>query len=83
MDWRKLLQRIALSRDEDSEPQAERNDLGVRFDWERGFVRRGHSSHNDKVRRSPRWTGQIQAGRGGRLMELGVHACEWSTLPWR
>jgi hypothetical protein len=22
----------------------------------------------------PRWTGQIQAGRGGRLVELGVHA---------
>jgi hypothetical protein len=39
--------------------------------------RRGHSLHNDKVRRAPRWTGQIQAGRGGRLMELGVHAGEW------
>jgi hypothetical protein len=32
--------------------------------------------------RAPRWTGQIQAGRGGRLMELGVHVGEWSALPW-
>jgi hypothetical protein len=54
------------------------------FDWERGDFRRGHSLHNDKVRRAPRWTGQIQAGRrsgrGGRLMELGVHAGEWSPV---
>jgi hypothetical protein len=36
----------------------------------RGGFRRGHSLHNDKVRRAPRWihwTGQIQAGRAGRL----------------
>ena len=40
------------------------------------------TAHNDKVGRAPRWTGQIQAGRGGRLMvELGVHAGEWSALP--
>jgi hypothetical protein len=38
----------------------------VGFDWERGDFRRGHSLHNDKVRRAP-LTGQIQAGRGGRL----------------
>jgi hypothetical protein len=37
--------------------------------------RRGHSLHNDKVRRAPRWTGQIQVGRGGRLMELRVQPC--------
>jgi hypothetical protein len=45
--------------------------------------RRGHSPHNDKVkvRRAPRWTGQIQAGRGGRLMGLGGHAGEWSDVP--
>jgi hypothetical protein len=47
----------------------------------------GTAYTNDKVRRAPRWTGQIQApaGRGGRgrLMELGVHAGEWrwSALP--
>jgi hypothetical protein len=61
--------------------QAERSDWGVGFDWERGDFRRGYSLHNDKVRRAPRWTGQIQAGRGGRLMGLGVHAGEWSALP--
>jgi hypothetical protein len=55
---------------------------GVRA-WERGDFRRGHSLHIDKVRRAPRWTGQIQAGRGGRLMGLGVHAGEWSALPPR
>jgi hypothetical protein len=50
--------------------------------WHRtGFNFLGHSSHNDKVGRAPRWTGQIQAGRGGRLIELGVHAGEWSALP--
>jgi hypothetical protein len=43
---------------------------------QRGDFRRGYSLHNDKVRRAPRWTGQIQAGRGGRLMELGVHVGE-------
>jgi hypothetical protein len=48
----------------------------VGFDWERGDFGRGHSSHNDKVGRAPHWTGQIQAGRGGRLMGLGVHGCE-------
>jgi hypothetical protein len=46
-----------------------------------GAVVGGHSLHNDKVERAPRWTGQIQAGCGGRLMELGVHADEWSALP--
>jgi hypothetical protein len=50
-------------------------------DWEHGGFRRGHSLHNDTVRREPHWTGQIQAGCGGRLMELGVHAGEWSALP--
>ena len=44
-----------------------------------------YATTNDKVRRAPHWTGQIQAGRGGRLMELarelGVHAGEWSALP--
>jgi hypothetical protein len=25
----------------------------------------GHKVHNDKVRRAPRWTGQIQADRQG------------------
>jgi hypothetical protein len=60
----------------------------VGFDWERGDFCRGHSLHNDKVRRALRWTGQVQAGRdGGRLMmgnvvELGVHAGEWSALPY-
>ena len=53
----------------------------VGFDWERGDFRRGYSSHKNKVRRALRWTGQIQAGRGGRLMGLGVHAGEWSALP--
>jgi hypothetical protein len=53
----------------------------VGFDWERGEFRRGHSLHNDKVRRAPRWTGQIQAGRGGRLIVLGVPAGVWRALP--
>ena len=48
------------------------------FNWERGDFRRGQSSHNDKVGRAPRWTDQIRAGR---LMELGVHAGEWSAAP--
>jgi hypothetical protein len=43
--------------------------------------RRGHSLHNDKVGRAPRWTGQIQAGRGGRLMELGVQRTSGHSLP--
>jgi hypothetical protein len=37
-----------------------------------GRLAAGHSLHNDKVRRAPRWTGQIQAGRGGRLTGLGA-----------
>jgi hypothetical protein len=44
----------------------------VGFDWERGDFRRGHSSHNGRAGRALRWTGQTQAGRGGRLMELEV-----------
>jgi hypothetical protein len=54
----------------------------VGFDWEaRGDFRRGHSSHNDKVGRALRWTGQIQAGRSKRLMGPGMRAGEWSALP--
>jgi hypothetical protein len=30
-----------------------------------------HTTHNDKVERAPRWTGQIQAGRGGRRADDG------------
>jgi hypothetical protein len=60
VEWRKLLQRIArLFR----EPQAERSDQGVGSDWERGDFRRGHSSHNDKVRRAPRWLDWPDTGR--------------------
>jgi hypothetical protein len=58
--------------------QAERSDWGVGWvrdqpDWERGDFRRRHSLHNDNDK-----VGQIQAGRGEQLMELGVHAGEWS-----
>jgi hypothetical protein len=42
-------------------------------DWERRDFRRGDSSHNGYVGYAPRWTGQIHAGRSGRLMGLGVH----------
>jgi hypothetical protein len=54
VEWRELLQRISPSRDGGSEPQAERNDWGVGFDWERGDFRRGHNLRNDKVRCAPR-----------------------------
>jgi hypothetical protein len=54
------------------------------FDWERRDFRRGHSPHNDKVGRAPRaGLAKYRHGvLGGRLMELGFRAAEWSALPY-
>jgi hypothetical protein len=45
---------------------------------------RGHSSHMTTTKWDVRHAGlaryRIQAGRGGRLVGLGVHAGEWSAL---
>jgi hypothetical protein len=73
------MQRISPSRDGDSQRRQSAMTRNMGFDWERGDFRRGQGLHNDKVRRVPRRTGQIQEGHGGRLMELGAHASEWSV----
>jgi hypothetical protein len=49
----------------------------MRFDWERGDVRRGHSSQRQSgTCTTPDWP---DTGRGGRMRGLGAHAGEWST----
>jgi hypothetical protein len=68
-----------LSGDGDSEPQAERNDLGcgVRLGvgsaeiFEEAGRGRGHSLHNDKVGRAPLWTGQTPDTGGARRAANG------------
>jgi hypothetical protein len=64
IEWRELLQRIALQ----GWRQRARQSAATRAGGSIGSAEifgRGHSSHNDKVVRAPRWTGQIQAGRVG------------------
>ena len=65
VERRELLQRIALWRWRlRAAGRSQRLGCGVRLGARR-FSQRAQLTH-DKVGRAPRWTGQIQAGRGGR-----------------
>jgi hypothetical protein len=54
----------ALEMETTSRKHSATTGVWVGFDLERRDFRRGQSLRNDKVRRAPRWTGQIQAGHG-------------------